>query len=66
MIELGWSSPLGWRTVPLSSLAVEKGIVSGPFGSNISSKFFRDEGIPGIRGNNLPSDSLKPISAWLH
>lgn len=32
----------------------EKGsIISGPFGSNISSKFFVDSGIPVIRGNNL-------------
>jgi type I restriction enzyme S subunit len=32
----------------------EKGsIISGPFGSNISSKFFVDEGVPVIRGNNL-------------
>lgn len=32
----------------------EKGsIISGPFGSNISSKFFAEKGIPVIRGNNL-------------
>ena len=32
----------------------EKGaIISGPFGSNISSKFFVDSGVPVIRGNNL-------------
>ena len=32
----------------------EKGsIISGPFGSNISSKFFVKEGVPVIRGNNL-------------
>lgn len=32
----------------------EKGsIISGPFGSNISSKFFVSEGVPVIRGNNL-------------
>ena len=32
----------------------EKGsFVSGPFGSNISSKFFKDFGVPVIRGNNL-------------
>lgn len=32
----------------------EKGaIISGPFGSNISSKFFVDKGVPVIRGNNL-------------
>ena len=28
-------------------------IVSGPFGSNIGSRFFVDEGVPVIRGNNL-------------
>ncbi|WP_172402580.1 restriction endonuclease subunit S, partial [Helicobacter sp. 12S02634-8] len=32
----------------------EKGaIISGPFGSNISSKFFVAKGVPVIRGNNL-------------
>ncbi len=32
----------------------EKGsIISGPFGSNISSKFFVSDGVPVIRGNNL-------------
>lgn len=32
----------------------EKGsIISGPFGSNISSKFFVESGVPVIRGNNL-------------
>ena len=35
----------------------EKGaIISGPFGSNISSKFFVNSGIPVIRGNNLSLD----------
>jgi type I restriction enzyme S subunit len=28
-------------------------IISGPFGSNISSKYFVSEGVPVIRGNNL-------------
>lgn len=31
----------------------KKSIISGPFGSNISSKFFISKGIPVIRGNNL-------------
>ena len=32
----------------------EKGsIISGPFGSNISSKYFQESGVPVIRGNNL-------------
>ena len=30
-----------------------RGTVSGPFGSSISKKFFVDEGVPVIRGNNL-------------
>ena len=38
----------------LGDLASNKGaIVSGPFGSNIGTKFFRDSGVPLIRGNNL-------------
>ena len=28
-------------------------VVSGPFRSNIGSRFFVDEGVPVIRGNNL-------------
>lgn len=34
-------------------LGEKKSIISGPFGSNISSKFFLKEGVPVIRGNNL-------------
>lgn len=38
----------------------EKGsIISGPFGSNISSKFFVESGVPVIRGNNLTQDLTK-------
>lgn len=40
----------------------EKGsFVSGPFGSNISSKFFVESGVPVIRGNNLTKGSEKFI-----
>lgn len=35
------------------ALPTKGAIVSGPFGSNISSRFFVEEGIPVIRGNNL-------------
>ena len=35
------------------ALPAKGSIVSGPFGSNISSRFFVEEGIPVIRGNNL-------------
>ena len=34
-------------------LKQNKSIISGPFGSNISSKFFTEKGVPVIRGNNL-------------
>jgi type I restriction enzyme, S subunit len=42
--------------------AKEKGsIISGPFGSNISSKYFQKTGVPVIRGNNLSNKSDKFI-----
>lgn len=42
-------------TTTLENICIpEKGaIISGPFGSNISSKYFVNAGIPVIRGNNL-------------
>ncbi len=44
-----------WPVQKLEQVALpQKGsIVSGPFGSNIGSRFFVDEGVPVIRGNNL-------------
>jgi type I restriction enzyme S subunit len=44
-----------WPLCKLEDVALSgKGaIVSGPFGSNIGSRFFVDEGVPVIRGNNL-------------
>lgn len=36
-------------------------IISGPFGSNISKKYFVEKGIPVIRGNNLTLDYRKFI-----
>jgi len=36
-------------------------IISGPFGSNISSKFFQESGVPVIRGNNLSNGAQKFI-----
>lgn len=47
--------PLNWKRLKVQDiLASEKGaLVSGPFGSNIGKRFFVDEGIPLIRGNNL-------------
>lgn len=44
-----------WIRTTLEKVCLkEKGsIISGPFGSNISSRFFVDSGVPVIRGNNL-------------
>jgi len=43
-----------WREHKLGSVVkIKKDIISGPFGSNISRKFFVESGIPVIRGNNL-------------
>jgi len=44
-----------WRDVAVEELAADEpnAIATGPFGSNISSKFFVDEGVPVIRGGNL-------------
>lgn len=53
----------GWELKTLESIVNPgKGmLVSGPFGSNISSKFFVDEGVPVIRGNNLTNGKEKFI-----
>lgn len=44
-----------WQQVDLEAikLNVKGALVSGPFGSNIGSRFFVKEGVPVIRGNNL-------------
>ena len=46
---------MSWPLVKFEEVAlpVKGAIVSGPFGSNIGSRFFVDEGVPVIRGNNL-------------
>lgn len=52
--EVG-SVPANWSLGTLEDIkAAAKGaIVSGPFGSNIGKRFFVDNGVPVIRGNNL-------------
>jgi len=54
-----------FNVVELQELAAEekKAIISGPFGSNISSKFFLKDGIPVIRGNNLSLSNAKFIDS---
>ena len=44
-----------WRKLKVDDIksSIKGSIVSGPFGSNIGARFFVEEGIPLIRGNNL-------------
>lgn len=55
---VGDSLPQGWKwtTVEKVQKPSSKAIVSGPFGSNIGSRFFVESGVPVIRGNNLTTD----------
>lgn len=47
--------PKDWEVTSVddSKELTNRAIISGPFGSNISSKYFVESGIPVIRGNNL-------------
>jgi type I restriction enzyme S subunit len=49
-----------WRTMPLKAIKapVPYAFVGGPFGSNLTTRDYIQEGIPVIRGNNLTVDSL--------
>jgi type I restriction enzyme S subunit len=54
------SLPPGWCWTTLDALkASGRSVISGPFGSNISAKFFEPEGVPVIRGNNVTDDMTK-------
>jgi type I restriction enzyme S subunit len=55
---VGDSLPQGWNWTTIDQVKKpdSKAIVSGPFGSNIGSRFFVESGIPVIRGNNLTTD----------
>ena len=50
--------PGEWELKTLLDVAspTKKAIISGPFGSNISRKYFVESGVPVIRGNNLDLD----------
>ena len=37
--------------------SVPYAFVGGPFGSNLTTRDYIDEGVPVIRGNNLPADA---------
>jgi len=55
--------PESWRWSTLGEVADpnSRAIVSGPFGSNIGSRFFVEQGVPVIRGNNLTTDMIRFI-----
>lgn len=50
--------PVGWAVRSVDSIrsSEQHSCVAGPFGSNISSKYFVEEGVPVIRGSNLTDD----------
>lgn len=52
-----------FQTCTLSDIACtsKKSIISGPFGSDIGSRFFQKDGVPVIRGNNLSLGAAKFI-----
>lgn len=58
---VGRTLPQGWRWLTLAAVAAPqaRAVLSGPFGSNISSRFFVESGVPVIRGNNLTCDMTK-------
>ncbi len=62
MSEWKWTDigrvPADWELKSLDEIKSidKKSIISGPFGSNISAKYFVGSGIPVIRGNNLSLD----------
>lgn len=49
-----------WITVRLGDLASKesRSVISGPFGSDIGTQYFRPDGVPVIRGNNLTTDFM--------
>lgn len=58
-MDLG-SGKVTWPMSTLGDVAEPgRSIVSGPFGSNIGSRFFVAEGVPVIRGNNLTTDLVR-------
>jgi type I restriction enzyme, S subunit len=60
-LPLGGSRPIpkGWKVLSLNEIKSPEpySCVAGPFGSNISSKYFVEGGVPVIRGQNL-TDNL--------
>ena len=53
--------PVGWRLAKVDDIKADEksACVAGPFGSNISSKYFIETGVPVIRGGNLTDDLIR-------
>jgi type I restriction enzyme, S subunit len=53
--NMNFKLPTEWKWHELVELQGDekRPIISGPFGSNIGSRYFKAEGVPVIRGNNL-------------
>lgn len=53
-----------WRTVRVGDIAAAgaNSMATGPFGSSISSRYFRTSGVPVIRGGNLSIDPAVRLS----
>jgi restriction endonuclease S subunit len=50
--------PESWREVAIEDIKAEapNALSTGPFGSNMGSRFFQNSGVPVIRGSNLSQD----------
>ena len=48
-----------WSFVPVEAIkgSARNALVGGPFGSDLTTKHYTDDGVPVIRGGNLPDDS---------
>ena len=47
----------GHPSIATGELAVERGLIGGPFGSSLGRKDYTETGIPVIRGTNMPASS---------
>lgn len=60
----GTEVPPDWRLLSVDEIKAPEAsaCVAGPFGSNISSKYFVEKGVPVIRGSNLRDDLTQFVS----
>jgi type I restriction enzyme S subunit len=63
-IDCMYPVPAGWKLCSVDEIKAREpsACVAGPFGSEISSKYFVDEGVPVIRGSNLRDDLTRFVS----